>query len=160
MGTHDRIQHALELAYRYLNQRERTESEVRRRLEQQGVEGSAIEPAIATLLDQGYVDDVRFARIFVEDKRELEHWGADRIRRTLLQRGIARALIDETLAAESTESELDRALELLRRRFPAPPRDRRERNRALGVMLRKGYDSELAFDALAAYAAGPDPATF
>ena len=70
------------------------------------------------------------------------------------------ALIDETLAAESTESELDRALELLRRRFPAPPRDRRERNRALGVMLRKGYDSELALDALAAYAAGPDPATF
>jgi regulatory protein len=106
------------------------------------------------------VDDVRFARIFVEDKRELEHWGADRIRRTLLQRGIDRALIDETLAAESTESELDRALELLRRRFPAPPRDRRERNRALGVMLRKGYDSELALDALAAYAAGPDPATF
>ena len=52
------------------------------------------------------------------------------------------------------ESELDRALELLRRRFPTPPEDRRERERALGVLLRKGYESELALDALAAHTRG------
>ena len=53
---------------------------------------------------------------------------------------------------QAEESELDRALALLRRRFPSPPRDRRERDRALGVLIRKGYDSELALDALAAHA--------
>jgi regulatory protein len=42
----------------------------------------------------------------------------------------------------------------LRRRFPEPPEDRRERNRALGMLMRKGYESELALDALAAYARG------
>ena len=44
------------------------------------------------------------------------------------------------------------ALVLLRRRFPEPPTGRRERDRAMGMMLRKGYDSELAVEALAAYA--------
>jgi regulatory protein len=56
--------------------------------------------------------------------------------------------------AGGPQSELDRALGLLRRRFPDPPQDRRDRNRALGMLLRKGYESELALDALAAYARG------
>jgi regulatory protein len=43
---------------------------------------------------------------------------------------------------------------VLRQRFPSPPRDRRERERALGILLRKGYDIELALDALAAYDRG------
>ena len=47
---------------------------------------------------------------------------------------------------------MERALELLRRRFPAPAGDRRERDRALGVLVRKGYDVDLALDAIAAHA--------
>ncbi len=37
--------------------------------------------------EQGYLDDARFARMFVADKRELEQWGRERIRRGLLARG-------------------------------------------------------------------------
>jgi regulatory protein len=55
-------------------------------------------------------------------------------------------------AGARPRTELQRALALLRRRFPDPPRDRRDRDRALGVLLRKGYESELALDALAAHA--------
>jgi regulatory protein len=152
LETDDRLQQALELAYGYLNQRDRTETEMRRRLEQQRVDPPALEDAIRELVGQGYLDDVRFARLFAQDKRELEQWGSDRIRRALLQRGIDRELVEEALRADAAETELERALALLRRRFPFPPRDRRERDRALGVMLRKGYDSELALDALTAFA--------
>jgi SOS response regulatory protein OraA/RecX len=92
-------------------------------------------------------------RLFVEDKRALEHWGNDRIARALQERGIDRELIDQGLAATSAEeSELERAVTLLRRRFPEPPQDRRARDRAFGVLVRKGYDPELALDALAKYA--------
>jgi regulatory protein len=152
----DPRQRALELAYRYLNRRDRTETEIRRRLEQAGITPTTIDHTLATLVDQGVVNDSRFARLFVEDKRTLDRWGNDRISRALIQRGIDRDLIDAALVDDdSTEDELDRALELLRERFPHPPQDRRERDRALGVMLRKGYDSELAVDALAAYARDP-----
>jgi regulatory protein len=142
----------LELAYRYLSRRDRTESEMHRHLEAKGVEAPEAEGAIETLRDQGYLNDARYASVFAQDKRLLEEWGSDRIRRTLAERGIGRELIDEAVAADGgAETELERALELLRRRFPSPPRERRERDRALAVLLRKGYDSELALDALAAH---------
>ncbi len=38
-----------------------------------------------------------------------------------------------------------------------PPRERRDRDRALGMLIRKGYDSELALDALAAHVREPAP---
>jgi regulatory protein len=106
--------------------------------------------AVAELVELGYVDDARYARLFAEDKRTLAGWGSERIRRALRERGVAGDLIERALADEEGDSELDRALALLRRRFPQPPAD--SRDRALGVMIRKGYDSDLACDALAAYA--------
>jgi regulatory protein len=154
----ERLQRALELAHAYLNRRERTVAEVRRQLERRGVSPPSTEAAITVLTEQGYLDDARFAELFVSDKRELEQWGSERIRRGLAQRGIERDMAERALAAGPGsglgESELDRALTLLRRRFPVAPADHRERQRALGVLLRKGYEPELALDALAAQARG------
>lgn len=149
----ERLERALALAYRYLNRRDRTVAEMRRHLAGKGVDERALDGALDALLDLGYVDDGRFARLFAEDKRHLEGWGDDRIRQNLYTRGIDRELIEATLA--DGPRELERALELLRRRFPAPPAERRERDRALGLLLRKGYDSELALDALRAHSRGP-----
>ncbi|MFZ0089426.1 MAG: RecX family transcriptional regulator [Solirubrobacteraceae bacterium] len=150
------LQHALEIGYAYLNRRERTVSEVRLALERRGVSAACTEDVIRTLTGQGFLDDTRFARLFVADKRELEQWGSERIRRGLLSRGIDRdlvqATVDDPASGEMPESELGRALALLRRRFPIPPGDRRDRERALGLLLRKGYASEVALDAVMAHA--------
>ena len=146
---------ALALAYRYLNPRDRTEAEVRRHLEAKELEREAIADAIETLCEQGYLDDGRYARLFAQDKRALDGWGSDRIRRVLQARGIDRELIDAALDADGDGgAEIARALELLRRRFSPPPVERRDRDRALAMLLRKGYDPELALDALAAHANG------
>jgi regulatory protein len=163
--TDERLQKALEIGYAYVNRRERTVSEVRGQLERTGIPESLAQEALRALSEQGLLDDARFARLYVADKRELEQWGTERIRRGLLARGIDRELAEFALVAAAepgggsehedgrpVESELERALALLRSRYPAPPVDRRERERALGVLLRKGYESELALDALHAYA--------
>ena len=120
-----------------------------------------MEAAVAELSDSGYLDDARYAHLFAQDKRELEQWGSGRIRRALLARGVDTDLIEAALreaapdASEDATSpphrELGRALVLLERRFPDPPRDRRERQRALGVLIRRGYDPELATEAVAAH---------
>jgi regulatory protein len=149
------VDRALKIAHRYLSRRERTKDEVARRLQRDGVGPELIAQTIATLAES--VDDVRFARLFTEDKRELEQWGSDRIQRALIGRGIdpelAAAVVAATgeTAAATLEAERERALVLLRRRFPVPPRTRRDRDRALGILLRRGYDSDLALDSLAAY---------
>ncbi len=49
---------------------------------------------------------------------------------------------------------------LLSRRFGAAvPATERERERALGVLARKGYDLELAYDAVRAFCEGRTAAT-
>ncbi len=158
LETDERLQRALDVSYAYVNRRERTVGEVRRHLERHTIDCELIDIALQTLTVQGFLDDVRFAQLFVTDKRELEQWGNERIRRRLIARGVERELAEQALAQASdrpddAQTEIGRALALLARRFPAPLVDRRERERALGVLIRKGYESELALDALHAHAA-------
>jgi len=149
-----RLQHALDLAFRYLGRRDRTVLEMRRFLEGKRVEPSAIDEALTHLAQQGYLDDARFARQFTEDKRLLEAWGADRIERRLLALGVPAGLARDAVEARDRGGELEAACGLLRRRFPALGDDPRERHRAYGVLVRKGYDQELAWDAIRAHAGG------
>jgi regulatory protein len=146
------LERALAVAYRYVNRRECTTAEMRAQLSRAGSDPQDVEGAVATLVEQGYLDDARFVQLFVQDKRELDQWGSDRIRQALLARGVDRDVVDDVLGEEAAGSEIERAVALLRRRFPSPAGDRRERERALGMLLRKGYDSELALDAIAAHA--------
>jgi regulatory protein len=148
------LQHALDLAFGYLGRRDRTVLELRRYLEGKRVEPCAIEHALAHLQEEGYLDDARFARQFADDKRLLEEWGADRIERRLAALGVPAELVRAALATRDRGGELDAAVALLRRRFPLLGDDPRDRRRALGVLVRKGYDSELAWDAIRAHAGG------
>lgn len=155
--TGEQAEHAADVAYRYLDKRERTLAEVARHLRREGFSEATIAQALAALAAAGAVDDTRFARLFAEDKRQLERWGSERIRRALVERGVDPETVVSALAVDgevtpaSAESETERALSLLHRRFPAPPRDRRDRERALGVLVRKGYALEVALEALSAY---------
>jgi regulatory protein len=150
-GPEERLQDALNRAYRYLAPRDRTEQEMRRHLERVGIDAEAIEDAVRVLTELEYLDDARFAMRFAQDKRELEAWGAERIERRLVALGVDRDHVRAAVADEGSSTELDRALVLLRRRFAQPPGDRRSRDRALGLLLRKGYDPELALEALASW---------
>jgi regulatory protein len=150
-GLPDRLQDALDRAYRYLAHRDRTEHEMRSHLERVGVDAGTLEEAVRTLTELEYLDDARFALRFAQDKRELEHWGAERIERRLAALGVDRDHVRAALAEPESGAELERALVLLRRRFPEPPDDRRSRDRALGVLLRKGYEPDLALQAMASW---------
>ena len=149
-----RLQHALDLAYRYLGHRDRTVVEMRRHLESKRVEPRTIEEAVVELREQGYLDDARFARRYTEDRRTLDSWGADRIERKLLQAGVAPEHIAAAVAAQDVEGELEAAVMLLHRRYREPPGSDRERERALGLLVRKGYALELAYDAVRAFERG------
>jgi regulatory protein len=147
----ERLQHALDLAYRFLGHRDRTVAEVRGRLEAEGVRPAVLDEAVAELERQGYLDDARYARRFAEERRTIDAWGAERIERRLLAVGVEPALITAALEKRGASEELEAALAVLRRRFPRAPSDDRGRERALGVLVRKGYELELAYDAVRAF---------
>jgi regulatory protein len=146
-----RLQHALDLSYRYLGFRDRTVLEVRRHLEAKRVEPDTIEQTVAELQEQGYLDDARFARRFVEDRRALDHWGNERIERKLVSSGVGADLVEAALADRDDGGELEAARTVLARRFREPPETDRDRERALGFLVRKGYELEVAYDAIRAY---------
>ena len=151
MTGEDRLQHALDLAYRYLGHRDRTVAEVRARLEAKGVEPPVVDEALEELSRQGYLDDARYARRFAEDRRTIDAWGAERIERRLLAVGVDPAMIASALQDRGAGEELEAAVAVLRRRFPQAPSDDRDRERALGLLVRKGYELELAYDAVRAF---------
>jgi regulatory protein len=146
-----RLQHALDLAYRFLGRRDRTVVEVRKHLASRDVDGPTAARAVSELERQGYLDDARFARRFAEDRRAIDGWGSERIEQRLLAAGIEPDQIAAALDGFGPADELSAAVELLRRRFPDPPRDPRALNRALGLLVRRGYELELAHDAIRHY---------
>jgi regulatory protein len=145
------LERALDLAHRAVGRRERTISELRAVLERKRVGPGAIDAAVAELCEEGLLDDARYARRFAEDKRELERWGSERIARDLQRRGIPPDLIEATVADHSREAELATALLLLERRLATPPRDDRERDRAWRLLVRRGFASEIAYQAVRAH---------
>jgi regulatory protein len=156
----DPVERARGLAWRSLNKRDRTVNEVGGMLLGKRVEPAVADRVVTELIELGYLDDARYAERFAEDRRRLDGWGSERIARRLRELGVDRELIEAAVAAQDPEEELAAALELLRRRFPAPPTTRPERDRALGALLRRGFAPELAFDALRRHAGAdsePDP---
>lgn len=142
---------ALEHGFHYLGFRDRTVAEMRRHLERKGHEPAVVDAAIEELERMDYLDDARYAQRFAEDRRRLDAWGAERIERRLIAAGVDAALVAGALPEHGGQSELEAALELLRRRRPAPPADDRERERALALLVRKGYALDVAYDAVRAF---------
>jgi len=150
----DRLQHALDLGYRHLGKRDRTRAEVRRHLADRDVDDASIDGAVEALERQRYLDDARYARVFAEDRRALDDWGPERIERRLLELGVATEIVGQALAERDASAELDAAVAFLRRRVREIPESDRERDRALGMLARKGYDLELAYEAVRALGKG------
>jgi regulatory protein len=145
------LDRALVRAYRHLGQREHSVAELRRRLERAHTEPEVLEEALAILAEQGYIDDARYTRMLVEDRRSIDGWGEQRIRARLQQAGIDRDLIDQVLAEGGQAGELASAIALLERRWRRAPADDRERQRAFGQLIRMGYESEIAYEAIRAH---------
>ncbi|MFN8162028.1 MAG: regulatory protein RecX [Solirubrobacterales bacterium] len=137
----------LALALGALARKERSVAELRCWLAGRGVDPSGVERVVEQLLDGGALDDERFAERFAEDKREISGWGRERIATALEARGVGRGEIEAALAAEDREEELERAVGLVLTAV-GEPADDRARGRAFGLLVRRGFGAEAAYEAV------------
>jgi regulatory protein len=137
---------AFEAALGSIRRRERSTAEVVGWLAERDYRPEEIEQAVGRLIEVGELDDGRFARLFAEDKRELSGWGPERIAGALRERGLDRHLIERACAIERPE-QVEQAASLLQQR-QSPLTDDRDRARALSFLTRRGYDYEVAHDAI------------
>jgi regulatory protein len=138
---------AFELAVGAISRKERTVAELRSWLKGRDLEQAEVETAIERLVEIGELDDERFARRYAEDKRALRGWGPERIREALVDRGIERSLAEAAADGEGAADQVERAAELLLGRGVDLHHDA-GRGRALAYLARRGYESEVAYQAV------------
>lgn len=155
-------------AARFLEPRQRSEAEVRRRLTGAGYRPGLVEDAITRLRELGILDDGGFARTWVESRDRAHPRGEHALRRELALKGIGREAIDEALAErrDVAGSNVDggpderAAIALLERRragLERIPDQRLRRQRAYTLLVRSGFNPETSARVAAAFVAGvPD----
>ena len=124
---------------------------MRAHLSGRGVQPEVADQAVAELVEQGYLDDVRFAHRFAEDRRTLDHWGSERIERRLSRAGHRTGARRRGRRAAGTRASSTRRWRCSRGASPRRRAIERDLNRALGLLVRRGYELELAHDAIQAY---------
>jgi regulatory protein len=88
---------ALSRARRYCAYQERCEREVELKLKAWNVKPALAGQVIRQLKEENYIDDERFARVFVSGKFRINHWGRTKISYELKGKGIPENLINKAL---------------------------------------------------------------
>ena len=127
-------------AMHILERTDKTEAQLRRKLEESEYPKEAVESAIAYVTSYGYLDDRRYAEHYIEWKKQGK--GKARLKMELVQKGISRDIIDEVL--ESTDfgetREMIRQI-ILKKRKTDIPMNEKEKQRLYGFLMRKGFSS-------------------
>lgn len=138
---------AYQQALSLLVRRERSRSELARKLRERDADPAEVEAALDKLAGQGFQDDDRFAGAWART-RAAAGYGPQRIRMELGQHGIRGDAQDRAL--DSCEIDwADSARDLVARRYTdAALADPATRRKALGLLLRRGFDQGMAFAAI------------
>lgn len=144
----------LSAALAYLAKREYSELELRGKLTARGAAEDDVAAVAAVLKEKRYLDDGRYAKAYVRDRREFRPCGAAMIRRELAARGIDAELIEEALAEEYDEEQQREALRRLLRKAAANAPDNDEamskyRAKIVRRMLSRGFPQSLVWDEIA-----------
>ena len=162
----DDPEQVLAAALRFLEVRQRSVGEVRRRLTQAGYRADLVDGAIQRLGDLAVLDDAAFTEAWVESRDRARPRGERALRRELALKGIDRALIDEAMTARRPDpggdedpdmAAAERLLERQAARLARVTDPRARRQRAYALLVRNGFDPEIA-TRLAARAATPGDA--
>jgi regulatory protein len=148
LGAVDDPAVVLEAALRFLEPRQRSIGEVRRRLTRVGYRAELVEGAITRLVELEMLDDQAFARTWIESRDRARPRGERALRRELAMKGIERDVVEATIGerdAVSPDADADAARGLLERNARAlarVPDMRARRQRAYALLARNGFDSE------------------
>ena len=143
----DPRQVARDAVYRLLAVRARSVFELLEALRKKEVDEELARETVQKFVDAGLVDDASFAQEWVRARHEQQGLGRKALGFELRRKGVAEEFIQHALDGIDSESEEDRARELVRRKMRGGGRgDRAARTRRLvGMLARKGYSEGLAY---------------
>lgn len=127
-------------ALAWLARREHSRAELRRKLAPHASSPEDLDALLTELEAHNWLSDRRAAEQAIH--RERAKYGSRRIGQKLKEQGIDEAVAGQALEQlAGTEEETARAV--LRRKFPEPPADPRERAKQYRFLLQRGFASDL-----------------
>ena len=139
----------------YCAYQERTQDEVKQRLQKWKVWGDEADELIAELISMNYLSEERFAKTYAGGKFRIKNWGRMKIRNELKRRGLSNYSIEKGMNeiedkayVEGLKTLLGKKKNLLEKTENDPFKLKQKLARfALG----KGYESELVWKVLEAF---------
>jgi regulatory protein len=128
-----------ERALRLLARREHSRAELTRKLETAGFARDAIDPLLDHFEAQNWLSDQRFAESYIADHRTRA--GSIKLAYDLRQRGVNDNII-ESLLSDNQDSELERALEVWKKKFCTLPSNTAEKARQIRFLLGRGFSQD------------------
>jgi regulatory protein len=127
-------------ALRLLSGREHSRPELERKLSAHEEEPGQLRQILDELQAKGFIDHRRVAESVLH--RRAAKLGAARVRQELQGKGLEPELVAQTVAGLRS-TEVERAREVWRRRFDAPPADAAERGKQARFLAARGFDGEV-----------------
>ncbi len=136
LGESAEKRRAYNCAVGYLSRRDHSAKELLLKLRQKGY-GESAEYAVERLRSEGYVDDERFARMYVRELISIKKYGKRRIEQELYRKGVDRETISLVLEeAHFDESDL---CALINRKYLRYLSDEKGIKKTVASLMRMGY---------------------
>lgn len=124
----------------YLARREHSRAELRRKLVAHAESAGQLDGLLDDLEGKKLLSDRRFTEVMARSRGA--RFGAARVKQELRARGVADALVREAVG-DLSHTELQRARQVWRRKFDAPPADAAERARQMRFLAQRGFSAEV-----------------
>ncbi len=163
----------MEAAANFLAVRPRSVEETRRRLRHLGYPPAICDQVVGRLAELGYLDDLEFARAWVESRDRARPRGEVALRRELQLKGVPADTVTEVLAMraeaaagragvdpDAPDADREAARKLIERRASTLQREadpRRRRQKAYALLVRNGFAPDVCHE-VASTVADEDPA--
>jgi len=134
----------------FCSYQERYQQEVRDKLYSYGLHQDDVEDLLSYFISEGFVNEERFARAFAGGRFRLKKWGRNKIELELKHRHLSGYCIKKGLE-EIDNLEYNNTLDTLisKKSASLPEMDNfTRRNKIANFLIRKGFESNLVWDAL------------
>lgn len=141
---------ALDKMAKYCAYQERCVKDVREKLRTFDLPQEEKDKILDYLIDNRFVNDERFAKSFVRGKVNQSGWGLNKIRFHLIQKGIAKDIIDEALGQTDEEVYRQRLMDILKAKSKTvkAATDFERKRKLAAYAMQKGFEASLVWDVL------------
>ncbi len=138
----------LKKVLRYCAYQDRCTQEVRTKLSTFDMPDSEKAKIVKLLVDEGYLDDERYASTFVRSKIHLKKWGVNKIRMALKMKGISDEIIANALSEIDPEIYREELIKVLKTKKINETDPFKRKAKLAQYAMQKGYEPGLVWDTL------------